>query len=913
MNPILEILERLGLEPTRQNIQRIANRIPGYRRFADALISGADTAVDVAAGASRAAVDFGGRAAGEMLDNPVRGYGNYLRGLGSGTLGLARFLPGEGRVEQALTRLAGDMAPDEGSAQGSLGRLVGDMVPDLVGADIPLIPGRMAEAEGGWKLAELAAAAPLIPGGMSRLARVPGELDELNPRALKQAFDVEAQRVADIPVPNAKAAENAQKAARLLKEGEVSFREVPATEFHQAITAAGDTPKGGQKLADFLTIYDEGEYGGMRTFLSEDGKTGYAIKPDGDLVSVFNTGVSGAGGAAVVDGIVNGATKLDAFDPYLPALYHNFGFKPDFTSPNFEFGENPVTFMSLADDAPRTLDEIVESIGSYGDYERPALSAPGGGSEWEKAAEAFGGEDLYTGRVQPDELNYTPEDARLERLRAAGYDTSRPLYHGTDWDFDEFEMGRRKLNVPSENDVINESKRAAYLTGDPEIANIYSGNMPPAGNNIRPIFARTDNLREVDAAGREFSPAWMGEEIRQARLAGQRGVRFDRVKDWGPGQFDTYVEDTQYAMLNPEDMVSQYADIVPPPDLMAPTMGAPYVRPASAYSDRTYGLFDPDAPTLQATREADPLYAGRRSSGKTNPFYEAVARSERLRRTFDADVIRGLKLLEGRPWYELGGLQQMTDPDDFRRWNIIGSAASSQNSVPAEFALASLINFAGKRGVWDFEEAMDLYRQTLGMGPDDPINFLRSQDHFDRARLGLERGLLLPSKKGDIHYNSASWKTPSYMQARMGASDMLATIDTHERRRMWQQVMANENLRRLARENLTTAQWEAGLRDGVIPIRNRADYETLSGIYEAGANRFGFPTAAAYQAPRWTGGGVRTRLESNPTRTYQELLADQVRYTAGQRGMDTSPAGLRRLLGSVLQGNQLLLPFPGGS
>lgn len=138
---------------------------------------------------------------------------------------------------------------------------------------------------------------------------------------------------------------------------------------------------------------------------------------------------------------------------------------------------------------------------------------------------------------------------------------------------------------------------------------------------------------------------------------------------------------------------------------------------------------------------------------------------------------------------------------------------------------------------------------------------------------------------------------------------MLATIDTHERRRMWQQVMANENLRRLAREHLTTAQWQEGLKEGLIPIRNRLDYETLSGIYERGANRFGFPTAAAYQAPRWTGGGVRTGLESNPTRTYQELLADQVRHTAGQRGMDTSPTGLRRLLGSVLRGDDLLLPF----
>lgn len=184
MNPLLEALRAMGLEPTRENIRRIANMIPGYERFADAAIAASNAAVDVARAGSRAVADFGGRAVGEMAENPARGYGNFVRGMGSGALGLSRFLPGESRAEQALMRLSERIAPEQGSAQGQLGQFAGDLIPDLTGADIPLIPGRMAEAEGGWKALELAAALPLLPGGMGRRG---GEVVQRLNRALSDA------------------------------------------------------------------------------------------------------------------------------------------------------------------------------------------------------------------------------------------------------------------------------------------------------------------------------------------------------------------------------------------------------------------------------------------------------------------------------------------------------------------------------------------------------------------------------------------------------------------------------------------------------------------------------------------------------------------------------------------------------
>lgn len=105
--------------------------------------------------------------------------------------------------------------------------------------------------------------------------------------------------------------------------------EVPAADFRKAAVAAGRVKKNGRKVSETLTIYTQAEYRNMRTFLSPDGATGFALKDDGDIVTVFNVGSSGNGAAAVERGVLEGGTKLDAFDEsgYLPDLYRKFGFK----------------------------------------------------------------------------------------------------------------------------------------------------------------------------------------------------------------------------------------------------------------------------------------------------------------------------------------------------------------------------------------------------------------------------------------------------------------------------------------------------------------------------------------------------------------------------------------------------------
>ena len=94
-----------------------------------------------------------------------------------------------------------------------------------------------------------------------------------------------------------------------------------AAKFHALISAA----KQANKFGASVYVYDVADYGAMRVFLSASGQSGFGLKPDGDLVSVFST--EGAGHAATALGVQMGATKADAFDTVLPSIYAAHGFR----------------------------------------------------------------------------------------------------------------------------------------------------------------------------------------------------------------------------------------------------------------------------------------------------------------------------------------------------------------------------------------------------------------------------------------------------------------------------------------------------------------------------------------------------------------------------------------------------------
>ena len=96
--------------------------------------------------------------------------------------------------------------------------------------------------------------------------------------------------------------------------------------FHDAISQAKSAhPQGAS-----VHVYDLDEYADMRTFVTTDGSAGFAIKSDGDIVSVFNNRAGPHRGVSphmVALAIEQGGKKLDAFEGPLTRIYDSMNFK----------------------------------------------------------------------------------------------------------------------------------------------------------------------------------------------------------------------------------------------------------------------------------------------------------------------------------------------------------------------------------------------------------------------------------------------------------------------------------------------------------------------------------------------------------------------------------------------------------
>lgn len=96
--------------------------------------------------------------------------------------------------------------------------------------------------------------------------------------------------------------------------------------FSDAITASAKDHKFGASVY----VYPTEEYEDMRLFVSDDGSVGYAIKDDGDIVSVYSMPDSKyqkSVYSSILMATENGGTKLDCFDTVLPGMYEKCGFE----------------------------------------------------------------------------------------------------------------------------------------------------------------------------------------------------------------------------------------------------------------------------------------------------------------------------------------------------------------------------------------------------------------------------------------------------------------------------------------------------------------------------------------------------------------------------------------------------------
>ena len=81
------------------------------------------------------------------------------------------------------------------------------------------------------------------------------------------------------------------------------------------------------KRSGFLSYYTEDELKEMNLFLVKGHDAGFAVKTDGDIVSVHNNSpLKGLASVFLNEAKKNGGSKLDHFDGFLSGLYRSHGF-----------------------------------------------------------------------------------------------------------------------------------------------------------------------------------------------------------------------------------------------------------------------------------------------------------------------------------------------------------------------------------------------------------------------------------------------------------------------------------------------------------------------------------------------------------------------------------------------------------
>lgn len=111
--------------------------------------------------------------------------------------------------------------------------------------------------------------------------------------------------------------------AKPISINELDHSDESAQKFESALQSAKkENPWGAQVYA-----YPREEYKGFRTFLTDDGKAGFALKPDGDIVSVFSTKGGKSARSLLALAVQEGGNKLDNFDTQLTRIYQRAGFR----------------------------------------------------------------------------------------------------------------------------------------------------------------------------------------------------------------------------------------------------------------------------------------------------------------------------------------------------------------------------------------------------------------------------------------------------------------------------------------------------------------------------------------------------------------------------------------------------------
>lgn len=142
-----------------------------------------------------------------------------------------------------------------------------------------------------------------------------------------------------------------------------SITQVSASQFHKAISAGKSQAKHGW----MVDVHSVKEYRGMRCYLTADGKSGIAIKRDGNVVSLFSAGGGGKLGKLLPFAVAAGGRKLDCFGGGLQNMYAAYGaratgktpFLEEFAPDDWDRGDGKPDIVAMT--LPSSLDELVKS------------------------------------------------------------------------------------------------------------------------------------------------------------------------------------------------------------------------------------------------------------------------------------------------------------------------------------------------------------------------------------------------------------------------------------------------------------------------------------------------------------------------------------------------------------------------
>jgi hypothetical protein len=321
--------------------------------------------------------------------------------------------------------------------------------------------------------------------------------------------------------------------------------------YEQAIQESKDASPYGASVY----VYPVEDYAKMRLFMTEDGKSGVALKDD-DIVSVFSGPPhKGSVNSSIQLAIEEGGRRLDAFATVLPQLYNANGFqvvgrmkwnedyKPDNwnkkTFSKFNNGEPDVVYMAYNPDDNRT---VFENPGEYFDDPDELAQAQkdavntyfNEGTGYGTARQIENARRLQTQAGKLQQQGGVRGGIRLldDKTRAKYPNLEKPVkglpatvnVNGVDVTFGPYIAAREAAVLHAEESGIPYRQQASYHKVDPEFSKMLASS-----------YARMldePNAPQVKAAYK----AWADETVAQYKAMLKTGIKVE----FFPDAIDTY-------------------------------------------------------------------------------------------------------------------------------------------------------------------------------------------------------------------------------------------------------------------------------------------------------------------------------------------------------------------------------------